>query len=72
LTQVDVKPDFGWINVVIAPFLPEIRAWFSPGDDSFFVGCETARYYKGLKYLMVHSRPDDAQIKAQPKKDSPP
>jgi hypothetical protein len=72
LVQVDVKPDFGWINVVIAPFLPEIRAWFNPGDNSFFVGCETARYYKGLKYLMVHTRSDDAQLRAEPKPKSSP
>jgi len=70
LTQVDVKPDFGWINVVIAPFLPDIRAWFDAGDDTLFVGCETARYYKGLKYLMVHMRPDDAQMKAAPTRNS--
>ena len=64
LVQIDVKPDFGWINIVIAPFLPEIRAWFDPGDDAFFVGGRTARYYKGLKYLMVRVRPDNAEIKA--------
>jgi hypothetical protein len=64
LIQVDVKPDFGWINVVIAPFLPQLRAWFDPGDDSFFVGGETARYYKGLKYMMVRISPSNAEIKA--------
>jgi hypothetical protein len=66
LVQVDVKPDFGWINVVIAPFLPQIRAWFEPGKDSSFVGGETARYYKGLKYMMVRVRPENAEIKAAP------
>ncbi len=64
LVQVDVKPDFGWINVVIAPFLPQIRAWFDPADDSSFVGCETARYYGGLKYMMVRVRPTNAEFKA--------
>jgi hypothetical protein len=64
LIQVDVKPDFGWINLVIAPFLPQIRAWFDPSDDSFFVGGETARYYKGLKYMMVRVGPGNAEIKA--------
>jgi hypothetical protein len=72
LMQVDVKPDFGWINVVIAPFVPQIRAWFDPGDDGFFVGGEAARYYKGLKYLMVRTRPADAQIKAAPAANSSP
>ena len=64
LVQVVVKPDFGWINVVIAPFLPEIRAWFDPGDNGFFVGGETARYYKGLKYMMVRVRPINSEIRA--------
>ncbi len=67
LMQVEVKPDLGWINVVLAPFLPRIRAWFDPGDGWFFVGGESARYYKGLKYLMVRTRPANAQIKAAPK-----
>jgi len=66
LVEVDVKPDFGWINVIIEPFLPRIHAWFDPSDDWFFVGCETARYYKGLKYMMVRVRPANAEIKAPP------
>jgi len=72
LSKVDVKPDFGWINVVIAPFLPEIRAWFQSRPDYFFMGCSTSRYYKGLKYLMVRARPGDAQVKAQPAAKSSP
>jgi hypothetical protein len=64
LVQVDVKPDFGWINVVIAPFLPQIRAWFDPSDNWSFVGGETTRYYKGLKYMMVRVRPTNAELKA--------
>jgi hypothetical protein len=64
LVQVDVKPDFGWINLVIAPFLPQIRAWFDPAEDAFFVGGETARYYKGPKYMLVRVRPTNAELKA--------
>ena len=64
LVRVEVKPDFGWINVVIAPFLPQIRAWFDPGDGWSFVGCETARYYTGLKYMMVRVRPTNAELQA--------
>ena len=66
LVRVDVKPDFGWINVVIAPFLPQIRAWFDPADGWFFVGGESARYYKGTKYLMVRARTIETQLKAAP------
>lgn len=66
LVRVDVEPDFGWINIVIAPFLPRIQAWFDPADGWFFVGGESARYYKGLKYLMVRARKTEAQIRAAP------
>jgi hypothetical protein len=71
LMQVDVQPDFGWINVLIAPFLPEIRAWFDPGDGYFFVGGQSARYYKGRKYLMVRTRRANAPVKAAPEANSP-
>jgi hypothetical protein len=64
LVRIDVKPDFGWINVLIAPFLPQIRAWFDPGNGWLFVGGESARYYKGLKFLMVRERPVSTEIRA--------
>lgn len=66
LVRVDVEPDFGWINVVIAPFLPRIQAWFDPHAGWSFVGGQSARYYKGLKYLMVRVRRTEAQIKVTP------
>jgi hypothetical protein len=66
LTQVDVEPDFGWINVVIAPFLPHLQAWFDPAENWFFVGGQSARYYKGLKYLMVRVHKAEAEIKPAP------
>jgi hypothetical protein len=68
LTQVEVEPDFGWINVVIAPFLPHLQAWFDPAEDWFFVGGQSARYYKGLKYLMVRVHKAEAEIKPAPAK----
>jgi len=64
LVEVEVTPDFGWINYLIAPFLPRIRAWFDPSDDWFFVGGESARYYMGLKYMMVRHHPLQAELKA--------
>lgn len=66
LTQVDVEPDFGWINLLIAPFLPHLQAWFDPAEDWFFVGGQSARYYKGLKYLMVRVHRAAAEIKPAP------
>jgi hypothetical protein len=66
LVRVDVEPDFGWINVVIAPFLPRIQAWFDPRAGWFFVGGESSRYYKGLKYMMVRATAAGPEIKAAP------
>jgi hypothetical protein len=66
LVRVDVEPDFGWIDAVISPFLPRIQAWFDQREGWFFVGGESARYYKGLKYLMVRERKTEAEIKAAP------
>jgi hypothetical protein len=49
LTRIDVKPDFGWLSYVIAPFVPKMNAWFAPTSSGTirFVGGEYARYYKG-------------------------
>ncbi|HEX4211123.1 MAG TPA: hypothetical protein VHY56_12055, partial [Candidatus Binataceae bacterium] len=51
--QVDLQPDFGWLNVIIAPFLPAVRAWFDPSRSWYLVGVQSARYYRGPKILMV-------------------
>jgi hypothetical protein len=55
--QVDIQPDFGWLNAVIAPFLPAVRAWFDPSKQWYLVGVESARYYRGVKILMVGEPP---------------
>jgi hypothetical protein len=66
LIQIDVEPDFGWINAVIAPFLPRIQAWFEPHGDWLFVGGQSARYYKGLKYMMVRASTPGPEIRTAP------
>ncbi len=53
LVEVGLKPDFGWLNLVIGPFLPELRVWFDPNDDWSFVGSKAARYYKGTDIMLV-------------------
>ena len=58
--QVDLQPDFGWLNPVIAPFLPAVRAWFDPSKQWYVVGIESARYYRGAKILMVGEIPPAA------------
>lgn len=54
--RVEVRPDFGWLNVIIAPFVPKLHAWFDPNDGWAFVGDEAARYYKGPKIMLVKTR----------------
>lgn len=54
--RVEVRPDFGWLNVIIASFVPKLHAWFDPANDWAFVGDESARYYKSTKVMLVKSR----------------
>jgi hypothetical protein len=53
--KVDLQPDFGWINAIIAPFLPSVAAWFEPSRQWYLAGVESARYYRGPKILLVAS-----------------
>jgi hypothetical protein len=53
LVQVDIKPDFGLLDILVAPFLPKIRLWFDPAKEFELVGAESARYYRGLNFIMV-------------------
>jgi hypothetical protein len=55
--RVVVRPDFGWINVLIAPFVPKLHAWFDPAKEWAFVGDEAARYYQGTKVMLVKAQP---------------
>jgi hypothetical protein len=53
LVQVAIKPDFGLLDILVAPFLPKIRLWFDPAKDFELVGVESSRYYRGLNFIMV-------------------
>ena len=55
LVRTNIKPDLGWLGYVIAPFLPEMHAWFSPSDNFHFVGAEFARFYKGPQVIFARS-----------------
>lgn len=55
--EVDIKPDFGILDLVIAPFIPRVRLWFDSVNDSELVGVESVRYYKGSSLLMVRETP---------------
>jgi hypothetical protein len=66
--RVEVRPDFGWFNVVVAAFVPKLHVWFDPGNGWAFVGDEAARYYQGTKIMLVKSRGDSstAQLGTNP------
>ncbi len=53
--QVNVKPHFGWFDMLIAPFVPKLNAWFDPGAGWGFQGVAIARYYRGPQILIVRS-----------------
>jgi hypothetical protein len=54
--RVEVHPDFGVFNFVVAAFVPKLHAWFDPNDGWAFVGDEAGRYYKGPPIMLVKTR----------------
>jgi hypothetical protein len=57
--EVDIKPDLGWLSAVLAPFLPQLRAWFDPSDHWMFVGGEFSRYFRGPRIMLVREIPEE-------------
>ncbi len=57
LFRLDMRPDLGALNLLIAPFLPTMDAWFSPADNWNYVGGEFDRYFRGPHVLTVRVRP---------------
>jgi hypothetical protein len=55
--EVDIKPDLGWLNAVLAPFLPQLRAWFDPSDNWAMAGGEFSRYFRGPRIILVREIP---------------
>jgi hypothetical protein len=55
LVKLEMIPDFGWLNALIAPFVPHVYAWFDPGARFNYVGGHFDRFYKGRRVLMVRS-----------------
>jgi hypothetical protein len=55
LMQLEMKPDLGWLNPLIAPFVPKVYGWFDPSNTFNYVGGEFDRYYKGRHVLMVRT-----------------
>jgi hypothetical protein len=55
LIRADIKPDFGWLSYVIAPFVPEMHAWFARADSFSFVGAQFSRFYKGPEIILARA-----------------
>jgi hypothetical protein len=55
--EVDIKPDLGWLDLVVAPFLPQLRAWFDPSDNWTLAGGEFSRYFQGPRIMLVREIP---------------
>jgi hypothetical protein len=54
--RVEIRPDFGVLNLIVASFVPKLHAWFDPNDGWAFVGDEAARWYKGPHVMLVKTR----------------
>lgn len=63
LVKMQMEPDLGLLNLLIAPFIPKVYAWFDPANAFNYVGGQFDRYYKGRHVLMV--RTHDANPVAQ-------
>ena len=59
LFRLDMRPDLGALNWLIAPFIPTMDAWFNPSDNWNYVGGEFDRYFRGPHVLTVRVPPAD-------------
>jgi hypothetical protein len=56
LVKLELEPDFGWLSILITPFLPKIYVWFDPNNNWNYVGGLYDRYYKGPHILTVRDQ----------------
>jgi len=56
LIKLEMKPDLGWLNRIVAPFVPKVYGWFDPTDTFNYAGGEFDRYYKGRHVVMIRTR----------------
>lgn len=57
LVRLDMRPDLGILNLLLAPFMPKMDAWFNPGDNWNYVGGEFDSYFRGPHVLTVRVSP---------------
>jgi phospholipid/cholesterol/gamma-HCH transport system substrate-binding protein len=56
LLKLELRPDFGWLGILIAAFLPKLCFWFDPNQNWNYVGGMYDRFYKGPHVLTVRDR----------------
>ncbi len=69
LIEVDLKPDYGWWNMLIAPFVPHLRAWFDPLHGWKFMGASLARFYRGPRITLERISERAEHANATPPRD---
>lgn len=65
LIRVNVTPDLGWLNLILAPFVPELHAWFDPANGNRFVGAQIARFYRGPQVILAATPAHDVNADAK-------
>ena len=55
LVEVRIKPELGWLGMLIGPFIPKMDAWFEPARDWAYVGGKAGRFYRGPEIILVRS-----------------
>jgi hypothetical protein len=53
LITMEMRPDFGWADFLIRPFVGKMYAWFDPDDNWNYVGGIYDRFYGGSHILTV-------------------
>ena len=55
LVKLEIQPDFGWLGLLVAPFIQKMYAWFDPSDNWNYVGGLYDRFYEGPHILTVRA-----------------
>ncbi|MGH7907129.1 MAG: hypothetical protein ACREP6_10915 [Candidatus Binataceae bacterium] len=53
LVQMEAKPELGWLDLLVAPFVPRVHAWFDPAQDYDYVGGRIHRYLYGNEHVVL-------------------
>jgi hypothetical protein len=72
LVKAEARPVFGWLDLLLKPFIPVVRLWFEPERNYSFVGGMLARYYRGPELLLVSTAPPvSAGVAPPPQRGAP-